>query len=494
MANLTAIELGPDTCAFARTSGRRGAIRLLASEILDPAAFPGAEAFAVAARRTRRTLNLPRRCRVVVWGLPDGANRKDAEVKPLIQPLVDAGFKVERVVTPCNALAALARQKTSRGDVSTCWVAINRGGVAIVAVRPGKLLYAHSFAWDSTMGSRGSQARLLQRYLLVSHLSPQVKRAMAEARKAGSPVGVVVTCGNLPDLRSLTMPLIEELDIEVETLDSLEGLLVKPDAAEKLGETASAIRLACAAVIARGSRPWDPSKKKSSRTGAYVAAAVLAALLVGLAYQWYARRRSAAVLAPATQSQQTRAPLPAPQVAPPAVSVPVAPPKSNPPAVSAPVASPKAAPAPVTGPKPNAARPRDIAPPSTPAPPGPPVTASTPAARPSSPALDTPAVPADKPGAGLAVRPAVPGVGGFSPRPIPELLGDAVPRVTAILVSPTRRYATIEGGRIIGVGDVIGRRTVVSMDERSVVLREPSGAQIRIGLGGRVLGFNRDVR
>ena len=61
---------------------------------------------------------------------------------------------------------------------------------------------------------------------------------MAEARKAGAPVDAVVTCGNLPELRSLTMPLIEELDVEVETLDSLEGLVVKPAVVEKLGESA----------------------------------------------------------------------------------------------------------------------------------------------------------------------------------------------------------------------------------------------------------------
>ena len=182
----------------------------------------------------------------MLWGLPDGATRKDAAVKPLLAPLTNAGFKVDRVVSPCNALAALARLKTSRVEGSTCWLAINRGGVAIVVVRPGKLLYAHSFAWDSTIGASGSQARLLQRYSLVSFLSPEVKRAMAEARKSGTPVDAVVTCGNLPDLRSLTMPLIEELDVEVETLDSLEGLVVKPEVAEKLAESAPAIRLACA--------------------------------------------------------------------------------------------------------------------------------------------------------------------------------------------------------------------------------------------------------
>ena len=40
------------------------------------------------------------------------------------------------------------------------------------------------------------------------------------------------------------MPLIEELDTEVETLDSLEGLVVTPTATERLTESAAAIRLA----------------------------------------------------------------------------------------------------------------------------------------------------------------------------------------------------------------------------------------------------------
>ena len=77
---------------------------------------------------------------------------------------------------------------------------------------------------------------------------------------------------------------------------------------------------------------------------------------------------------------------------------------------------------------------------------------------------------------------------------MPALLKDAVPRVTAILVARDRRFASIDGGQIIGIGDLLGRRTVVRMDERSVVLQEPSGVQIRIGLGGRLLGVERAAR
>jgi hypothetical protein len=59
----------------------------------------------------------------------------------------------------------------------------------------------------------------------------------------------VVTCGDLPELRSLTMPLTEELDIEVETLDSLEGFDVTKSAlADRAIEYAPALRLAAAAT------------------------------------------------------------------------------------------------------------------------------------------------------------------------------------------------------------------------------------------------------
>ena len=123
----------------------------------------------------------------------------------------------------------------------------------------------------------------------------------------------------------------------------------------------------------------------------------------------------------------------------------------------------------------------------------------TPGPRPQNPdprssALNTPAVTADKPGADSTVRAFAAGQDGGGTRPLPALLKDAVPRVTAILVSRDRRFATVDGGQIVGIGDLIGRRTVVAMDERSVLLQEPSGVRIRIGLGGRLLGVERANR
>src|SRR5450759_277415 len=418
MSGITAVELGADTCALARTSVRRGVVRVTAVEALDPAAFPGKDSFTVALRQTRRALRLPRRCRAVIWGLPDGTSRKDPTVKPLIAPLVGAGFRIERVVSPCNALAALARRRMARGDGAMCWIAINRGGVAIVVVRPGRQLYAHSFVWDSSVGSSGSQARLLQRYSLVAFLSPEGKRAMAAAREKGTPVEAIVTCGNLPDLRSLTMPLIEELDIEVETLDSLDGLVVKAEAADKIGELAPAIRLACAGAIARSTRAWDDSKRRSRSRG--LAALLRVAALVGgicaVGYAWYAKSQEPKAprqKAPVTQQARAQTPPPAvsspakkPESNSPAVSSPAKKPESNPPAVSAPAKkpesnppAPKATPAAPVQPKPVVTTPPPVeqkvvsTPPPQPKTTTPPPAVSVPAKKPESnpPAVSVPA-------------------------------------------------------------------------------------------------------
>lgn len=414
MASITAVELSDDTCALARTTVRHGEIQLHAVEILDPHAFPGGGSYTAALRQARRSAKLPRRTRIVLWGVPEGASRRDASVKALVAPLAEAGYHIESVVTPCNALAALARVRVPRGPGATCWLAINRAGVAVVVVRPGKLIYSHSYSWDSSIGATGSQARLLQRYSLVAHLSPEVKRAMLEARKAGTPVEAVVTCGNLSDLRALTMPLIEELDVEVETLDSLEGLVVKAPTMDRVEEAAAAIRLACAGAITRGPRIWDEATRRASRrVTTLIRVAAGLAVLAGLAVVWY-------YYGPGMPARTTAPP----------------PPQSAPPSPA----------------NPTSAQPHLNSEPRT----------------------------TDNPQTSTA---------GPSRQPV---LDDPMPQVKAILVSKDRRFATIEGGRIVGVGDTLGRRLVVAIDEKAVVLREPSGVRVRVGLGGRVLDVERD--
>jgi hypothetical protein len=65
-----------------------------------------------------------------------------------------------------------------------------------------------------------------------------------------------------------------------------------------------------------------------------------------------------------------------------------------------------------------------------------------------------------------------------------------MPRITTILTSEDRRFALIDG-RVVHVGDKVGQRVVTAIDARTVVLREPSGVRIRVGLGGRFIGIER---
>lgn len=498
MATFTAMEYGAHICAAARASLRRGAVLVNAIEVLDPAAFPGSDAFSKGLRKTRKTLKLPRRLRVVVWGLPDGATRNDPAVVPMIAPLVNAGFRVERVVTPCNALAALARLRAPRFNAATCWLGINHDGVAIVAIRPGKLLYSNSFVWDSSVGATGSQARLLQRYSLVSVLAPEVQRAMTAARNEGTPVEGIVTCGNLPDLRSLTMPLIEELDVEVETLDSLEGLSVTPDVAAQLVDGAAAIRIACAAALARRTRPWLANPPKKARRIVAAAAAVMA--LSAFGWLGYARWVSIGVphqrpiaVANRTGGRGTDTARPGKSIAPgtagrppipsatPTTRTPVLPARTAQPPMQSP-AAPPARSGSATAAPPLPARPSGF-PAATAKPPVP--EAKPPAS--SAHIATVPPPPPRAPAARLGTSQAGHAPGTARPAP----LKDPLPRVTGILISEDRRFATLENGRVITVGDVIGQRQVVAIDERAIVLREPSGVKLRVGLGGKLEDVSR---
>jgi hypothetical protein len=503
MATFTAMEYGVHTCVAARASVRHGAVLVNAIEVLDPLAFPGSDAFSKGLRQARKTLKLPRRLRVVVWGLPDGATRNDPAVVPMIAPLVSAGFRIERVVTPCNALAALARLRAPRFNAATCWLAINRDGVAVVAIRPGKLLYSNSFAWDSTVGATGSQARLLQRYSLVSVLAPEVTRAMTAARNEGTPIEGIVTCGNLPDLRSLTMPLIEELDVEVETLDSFEGLTIKPEVARQLGDGAAAIRIACAAALARRTRPWLAKRPVPVRKIAAAAAVVIALSAIGwLGYRRFVhpsaakphqapiavanrqggrRTEIAPQRRPAVSQSAGRPPIPA---ATPAIKTSALPGRSSEPPIKAPA-------------PPQTRSESTATAPAIPA--NPPPSHDTRTALPVSTGISPIAsgrLPRIAPPAALnsaTARGDTREARHAAPIP-PPLLKDPLPRVTGILVSDERRFATLEDGRVITIGDVIGRRQVVAIDARAIVLREPSGVQLRVGLGGKLEDIRRTPR
>lgn len=284
MAATTGIELGPDSCVLAGVRPAGTVLDVSAVHVIEPAAWPLHDvALAETLKAARRGKRFPRSARVIAWGLPEPLSPDDPVVRAALRPISAAGFRIDAVLSPPQALACLAAQRPRTAPGTTlAWLAINTHGAAIAIVRDGRVLFSRTFDWIYRKGEPGSKAELLQRYSLVAHLAPEVRQAIATVRKMhGAIVEAAVTCGDLPDLRSLTMPLIEELDLEVETLDSQAGLRPRGRARDsRFAELAPTIRLACAAATV-------PAQRKRPVV-AFLRAAAVIACGVGIGLAGYA--------------------------------------------------------------------------------------------------------------------------------------------------------------------------------------------------------------
>jgi hypothetical protein len=376
-----------------------------------------------------------------------------------VAPLREAGFEVETVVSPAQALLLLARRRPRpAGRGGTIWLALNREAAAIAIVDAGELLYSREFTWHYRPAA-SVKDELLQRYSLVAHLAPEVRHGLDVVRAQRDVMfGSVVTCGDLPDLRSLTMPLIEELDIEVETLDTLEGMDVTGVSDRNdLAERASAVCLAVS--VGAG----EPATHRSEQTRLWLAAAaaVTALTLAG----WFLSKAlttpttSASAGPPAADSTARQAPAanpvppepqPAQTVAPvavgPAVSTP--PPSTDASTPAATTGRQEASPSPSSGVTDGGAltrRPVEATPVQT---------GRTRTVR----------------GTAGAVRP-----GAVAMKPLTA----PVPQVNSILVAPDRRLAVV-AGEIVREGDAVGPRILIRIEPDAVVLREPSGYEVRV--------------
>ncbi len=276
MSGVTGIELGPNYCALVR-GGRLGSHRTVsAASTILPSAWPDDPHALVARLREARERNdLSSRARVVAWG--DAA----------LAPLTDAGFEVVSVLSPAQALARVvhARQVGAPAGTAVAALSLNSHGGAIAIVAGTEVIQAREFEWqfgtpfvdhrgdrrgdhrgdrrgdrrgeqpaDKPGDKRGARSELLDRYLLVSQIAPQLQHVIDLVRPAyGVTVTSIVACGNIPNLRSLAMLLIEEMDIEVETLDSAE-LLDSSVSPGTLADTVASLQLAAAAASSGANR------------------------------------------------------------------------------------------------------------------------------------------------------------------------------------------------------------------------------------------------
>jgi hypothetical protein len=391
---------------------------------------------------------MPERARVVAWGAADAQSALDLAELPDLNPVLAAGFEIEAILSPAEALAAVVRAR--RVDTTTNAVAavsLNARGAAMAVVSRAELIASRMFDWPLGRPFQRSRSELLDRCLLVAQLAPQLQHLIDLVRPVyGANVASVIVCGTLPSLRSLSMLLVEELDLEVETLDSAD--LLEPNL-QGLADGVAALQLAAAAAtdaVLGPERSTVPSKGAGTFPGKVPApfggegvleervrpfergASSLSVLAIALVASWFYLQLSGTARAIPTFSPEDAAILawgPADPPAQPAVSdLRIEATMGRFGAVAAP------------------ARSRE----------GPAPTAAT---------LPTPAPVASAP---------------ESPAPLP--------RVDGIMISADRRLAIVDGN-VVAPGDRVGPRSVARIERDGVVLREASGREVHVAIRTR---------
>jgi putative ABC transport system ATP-binding protein len=369
-----------------------------------------------------------------------------------LAPLVAAGFEIVSVVSPAQALGRVvrARQVGAPSGTAVAALSLNSHGAAIAIVSGTEVIHSRIVEWSlgtPFVDKRGARSELLDRYLLVSQIAPQLQHDIDLVRPVhGVTVTSVMACGNLPDLRSIAMLLIEEMDIEVETLDSPE-LLDPGIAPGTFGDAVASLQLAAAvaspgetrvlvqesAPTSKASEPPVERPPKRFWSGAHLqslAAVGVFAFYVGWSVIQVAGSSPARPIFADGIDQILAAALPAGTA--------------------------------TAGPEPRAEATSGRS------------AAVTPAAPTSVPA----SVPASERGE-AAPGPAVVRPGNRRPNVQGSPAGLPLPTVDGIMIARTQRLAIV-GGIVVAPGDPVGTRAIARIERDGVVLREPSGREIYV--------------
>ncbi|HEV8347685.1 MAG TPA: hypothetical protein VGQ16_13995 [Vicinamibacterales bacterium] len=370
-----------------------------------------------------------------------------APMTAALEPLTNAGIHVRSVLTPAAALTSLARTRCEfavPGSIEA-YVALDKTATCIALVRDGALITARELSWGYVDDVGHTEPRRVDD--ITRRLADELSEFFGAIGASPSAVGQICVCGPLPELRSMTARLTQQLDVEVEPLDSQYAIDSEElfEHSVDFRERSAEMRLAWAAAT-----DWPPAinllraRKRQSTKTALARAALVAGAVAGLAIGWQVQqsawwRSRAAVLiarvtprarpaAPATRAPQpTVSPKPPPSPGSPGPSPATTATKTVPPAtppsaaatkpptpVSPPVVATKpptpATTAPTTPPV-SATKP--LPPPVTTMKPSPPVSppiAATKTPVPTTPAPTTPPVAAAKPSAPPATttQPAAP--------------------------------------------------------------------------------------
>ena len=465
---------------------------------------------------------------------------RTTDVASTLKPLTSMGVRVTSIVTPAIALMSLSRlrRRLLAPGMAEAYVALEQTTTAIALVRDGALIAARELAW----GFMDAQGRPGMRDDVAGRLTAAIRGFLDDCGAAPSAVAQVCVCGGMPELRNMTLGVMEQLDIEVEPLDSLFGIDEGQLPAEDFRERAADMRLAWAAA-ADWDAPINFLRERRQRLVKTVLtrAAIVAGIATGLGIAWRLQQsglfepsrtappanvaKPAPPPSPSTTARARPAPVPvpsppaalpkaeAPRAALPKVEAPPitlskaeaprpalpkveAPPVTLSKAEAPPAPLPKAAGPSVVLPKaqtPPAASRRTEAPPAlppvvrpVPVPPAPVAAQSRPSPPPAiaaaPPARPVVAEPPPRVAAQKPLEPEPPRPA--SPRrvqPAPEVPIPFQGTLGTILYGADRKLAIVDG-RIVQVGDDVGGAKVVEITPNSVLFRDRKGQLRRLGL------------
>jgi len=266
--------------------------------LLLPPAAP-ADLEVIARREARAAAGLPAAPvsdAVVAGALRDGRRQvgyaavSTEDLRARMQPLVDAGVKIDTVLTPALAHAALVGQRRALlPDAVVAVLSVTAHATAITVVQGSVVLFARELPWGDQSDPREGELGSAGRAVFAARVAAELRRSLVYVRQNQKvDVSRVLVCGDLFELRSLTAPLVNELALDVETLDVGEDLDLStlPEPSDgfrsRLGAWRTAIALAAAPAPRTGLRSQDarPAPVSSELAGRAAAAAVAGALIV----------------------------------------------------------------------------------------------------------------------------------------------------------------------------------------------------------------------
>jgi hypothetical protein len=218
-----ALELQPSRCVVAAVRRESD----VPPEIVVAASLPHDQDLAKRLRALRRTWRLPPKLRLVLWprsadpGVIAPAQEPDrnvelppdAVVRRRAEAVIEAGFRIGSVVLPHRPTAALAG---SLAPMDAMVLVLERRCGCLVLASGGAARAVTYLHWPAVPVDADEAQPALARYQFGAALAPHVRHLAAQSPSSGF---LAFACGGMPNLRLQIVPLIEEIDHEIDALD-----------------------------------------------------------------------------------------------------------------------------------------------------------------------------------------------------------------------------------------------------------------------------------